>query len=196
MILDENQFEFKDVMLTFNDCWDVMDFWLSTDPAVMLISQEELLQRQDPSNKIRITLHDTIKKYELMLQETQTDVERKVILSTIDTLKAQLAELDKPTDDTEQIVQARIAKREAKKLKSLKEIYKYYCKQHCKVGAYTTFDNIKNEMQVLSLGEFSFIVRDFQLLRSKQDKTVTTFSVDVLIFGIESCGGFQEVLEQ
>ena len=173
-MLDEGDFDMKDVLLTFTDCFDVLDYWFSIDHDVTVVQESEFSQKQDTKQQVRDTLLETIGKYEQILQDCKSEIEKKVIIRTIDSLKEQLAELDREDGGAIMSHREKGAKRTEKRLKALREMYNFYCKQHCKVGVYTTFDNIKKELDVLSLGEFSFIVRDFQLLKNRQDKTVIT----------------------
>lgn len=189
----------KDVMLTFDDCTDILDFWFSVDYEVTLIPEHEFNLRMDPKQQIRLALIETINKYEGLLQDCQTDLEKKVIIKAMESLKEQLAALDRGEEDgennTQQTARDKAIKRQERMMKALKDIYTFYCKQHFKVGIHATFESIKKEQNVLNLGEFSFITKDFNLLKNKHDKFVRCLDPSFFYRNLlESSGDIQEML--
>lgn len=148
---------------------------IPADKKIGATSGEDLEKSQFSADGMKIALQETIHKYEKLLRDCKTEIEKKVITGSIDSLKQQLADLEaeKVANDTSRKNREKFHK---KKLQALKDIFDYYSKQHCRVGVYTTFDTIKHELDILSLGEFSFIVRDFQLLRRKEDRAVNEIS--------------------
>lgn len=174
--LDGADFDIKEVMFGYKDCLDLIDYWLSTDRSVLILSEREFKDKRNVSNGaitsteggVLETLKATIVKYESMQSECKNELEKKILDSTIQELKARVAEFERTGG--EEIDHSLRAFNSEKSIKALKEIYYFYAKQHVRYGIHATFDSIKREQQILNLGEFAFIVKDFELLKNKNDK--------------------------
>lgn len=170
MNIGKGDFEIKEVSLKFDDCFDLLDYWFSTDKEVVVLRDNEFAERQQvpenaPESDAIKTLKETIAKCENVMNECKNETERKILMSTINTLREKLSTIQ--GGETPHILSGQ---QEEKKIKALKEIYYFYSKQHVRYGVFATFDSIKREQQVMNLGEFSFIVKDFELLKNPSDK--------------------------
>lgn len=183
----------------FRDCFDLLDFWFSTDKDVLVLTDKEFEERKTqpqafqsqsqsktqnqnqnqiptPESDAIRTLKETIAKCERILDTCKNDSERRILLSTINTLRGKLTNLEDGGEEDDQADESprTIQLREERRIKALKEIYLFYAKQHVRYGSHATFDSIKRDQQVINLGEFTFIVKDFQLLKNPADKLKIT----------------------
>jgi hypothetical protein len=55
-----------------------------------------------------------------------------------------------------------------KRNKALKEIFDFYSRQQMMIGKKATFDQIKNEVSNMNLGEYMGFCNDFDLMISKE----------------------------
>lgn len=46
LFLEKGQFDVKQVLLSFQDCFELLDFWLSTDKEVIVLTDKEFEQKQ------------------------------------------------------------------------------------------------------------------------------------------------------
>ena len=56
-----------------------------------------------------------------------------------------------------------------KRKANLREIYEFYCKQTYVQGKYATFDRLKFESTIMTLGKFMYFNRDFGLIDFNAD---------------------------
>jgi hypothetical protein len=155
---------FEEVRLTFDDCIDILDYWLKTDHEVRLLEERELLS---PAEQIKLAIGETIFKYENIIQNTESEVERVVLQSTIDTLKKKITQLENGVitemGDTTNRTDVVDKKKEEKRMKILQELFYFYSKQQLGVGKSSTFDKIEHKSNTLNLGQFLFIIKTFFL---------------------------------
>lgn len=131
---------------------------------------------------------ETITKYETMIDKCKTEEEKTILRNMINTIKNQLRILPQTTESTEgnsilpemkPINNISIIKKSPvfDKYKyyesSLKEVFYFIAKQGHVVGKNATFERVQHESQILSLGEFFFFCKLFDLFdKEKFNKNV------------------------
>jgi len=155
------------------------------------IQKEEEAQNQqsDPRNMIRETLVETIVKYQKMIDKCKTEDEKKMLINMINIVKQQLNTLQTTEttvntigsiiaiDQTLEISpipkkNAKVGDKKKRNEEGLKEIFNFIAKQGHVVGKNATFDRVQHESQILSLGEYFFFCKTFNLYNETFDKRV------------------------
>lgn len=67
-------------MLSFDDCLDLLDYWLSTDHHITVLTEAEMKRIE---NDILTTFKDTINKCEILLSRTKCIKEKTILNSAI-----------------------------------------------------------------------------------------------------------------
>lgn len=153
--------------------------------------EEEAKNREnDPRNMIRETLVETIVKYQKALDKCKTEEEKKILIGMINTIKQQLNNLrtaestlnSNPSvlgTEPQNIEISPIPKKNVKVVdkkkrndEGLREIFTFIAKQGHVVGKNATFERVQHESQILSLGEFFFFCKTFNLYNETFDKKV------------------------
>jgi len=170
----------EELLLTFNECFDLIDYWFQTDENVTLVNPKKKVQSQQPTNDVKALLLETIEKYNQMIKDAATDVEKKILQGTIDSLYHQLSQLEagpKTQDDEAKLIQeAKLKKkREEKRMKALRDIFDFYSKQQLNAGKAPTFDRIEKQFSSINLGKLSVIIKNFQM-KIDQFKLKETFN--------------------
>jgi len=157
------EFKIHDISLSFDECFKVLDHWFKTNPDVVLVDNRADLNE----GAVRKALLATITNYENMLEGASNDVEKTVLQTTIDTLKAQLVALDKGSSPKKEIKsemdEAELRKREERRVKAIKEIFDYYCSQQLLAGKHSTFDRLDRLANTITLGTFRVFLKCFKL---------------------------------
>ena len=71
--LVKKQFNLKNVEISFDEAFNILDFWFKSSSNIKLANQRELLPIGEPVRKM---LEDTIDKYQKMLADTTADIEK------------------------------------------------------------------------------------------------------------------------
>ncbi len=163
----------EELLLTFNECFDIIDYWFQTDENVMLVNPKKkasaaVNQSTDGQSHVKALLLETIEKYQQMINEASTEVEKQILQGTIDTLYEKINKLEagpKDSNDESRILQdAKIQKKkEEKRMKSLRDIFDFYSKQQLNAGKAPTFDRIERQFSSINLGKLSVIIKNFQM---------------------------------
>mmetsp|Transcript_1983 Transcript_1983/g.1834 ORF Transcript_1983/g.1834 Transcript_1983/m.1834 type:complete len:184 (+) Transcript_1983:503-1054(+) len=69
----KKQFNLKNVEISFDEAFNILDFWFKSSSNIKLANQRELLPIGEPVRKM---LEDTIDKYQKMLADTTADIEK------------------------------------------------------------------------------------------------------------------------
>jgi len=177
----------EELLLTFNECFDIIDYWFQTDENVTLVNPKKkasavVNQSMDRQSHVKALLLETIEKYQEMIKEASTEVEKQVLQGTIDTLYDKLNKLEtgsKTLDDESRLLQeAKIQKKkEEKRMKALRDIFDFYSKQQLNAGKAPTFDRIEKQFSSINLGKLSVIIKNFQM---KIDQFVMSLYLELL----------------
>lgn len=187
-----------------SESMEIFDFFLRTDPNITILEENEFNKnltkdeenQSDQRNLLRETMVESIVKYQKMLEKCKTEEEKKVLQNMINTIKQQLNNL-KTTETTVNTVGSVIVLEENKdqfkeispipsnKVKvvdkakrneeALKEIFTFIAKQGHVVGKNATFERVQHESQILSLGEFYFFCKTFNVYNETFNKAVLNF---------------------
>lgn len=139
-------------------------------------SQQSIQPNNDNNNKnqrdVRGLIFETIAKYQQMIDESSSEVERQVLQTTINTLYKKLDELETgevtndisvvsaPKKETEVRI---VRKKDEKRIKALREIFDFYSKQQLAGGKPGTFDRLERQFNTLNLGKFSVILKNYKI---------------------------------
>ena len=155
---------------------------------------EEEAQQDDQKNLIRETMIETIVKYQKMLDKCKTEEEKKILNNMINTIKQQLNTL-RTTETTVNTVGSVGIQEEVKDIvkeispipskkviktvdktrlqeSGLRDIFTFIAKQGHVVGKNATFERVQHESQILSLGEYYFFCKTFNLYNENFNKAV------------------------
>lgn len=188
------------------EAMEIFDFFLRTDPNITILEENEfnknLLKdednQSDQRNLLRETMVESIVKYQKMLDKCKTEEEKKVLQNMINTIKQQLNNL-RTTETTVNTVGSVIVLEENKdqfkeispipsnKVKvvdkakrneeGLREIFTFIAKQGHVVGKNATFERVQHESQILSLGEFYFFCKTFNVYNETFTKAVLNLNL-------------------
>lgn len=143
--------------LTFETIWQLLDFiLLSRASAHVEFKSESATTNLDD---LKANLRHTIATYTEKLKASTSDLEKRVLRNTVESLKKELKKLEdklKALDDP--TTKAR------KRMNALKEVFDFYCKQHVKVGGVSnSFADIKSQLNNMALADWMCFCRDFRI---------------------------------
>lgn len=148
---------------------------------------------KDQIYSLEPSLLESIRRYEGLLASCTEELEKKIIIGTLDSLKGQLAILSQskqqnrgssyqdlqPLQGSLDLNSGKKQMMEERRELILKEIYDFYCRQTYVEGINSTFDRIKHESNTLSLGKLCLICKDLGLLKGEdrlsRDKILEIF---------------------
>lgn len=156
-------------------------------------------RNSDQKDLIKETMIETIVKYQSILGKCKTEEERKILQNLMNIIKQQLNTFLKTESSVNTIPSAtfievnqekekkqlikeeispiiskkpKAADRAKKNEEGLKDIFVFIAKQGHVVGKNSTFERVQHESQILSLGEFFFFCKTFNLYNENFDKNV------------------------
>jgi len=162
------------------------------------------LQTVDFTKTKKLTVKENIlamiEKYERIKNESQEEIEKQALQNTIDTLYKKLYHIDGPEKIKEpkeiEVISPRIRKeevtvekewsespnkkkiaaKEARRLKALKDIFDFYAKKGASsIYLYKNFEDIVRESQEISLENFSILLKDFRIKIDPAVKSLNFF---------------------
>jgi len=154
-------FDIKEKTLSFDECLELLYYWIKTDEYVVLIDNRV----KDDTGAVKKALLATIENYEQMLQDAKSDIEKQVLQTTVDTLYKKLEELENGAVGGQEpkMSEAEIKRREQKRKRAFKEIFYFYCTQQINAGSAQTFDKLGRLTNTINLGTYKVMLKNFRL---------------------------------
>jgi hypothetical protein len=178
--------DFDSAKVNYNESVNIVIGYVASIPEACVwspeeqkknIEKEERLARErakraaekDERARLRIVLLSSIEEYEMMLKDAKTETEKKILQSTIDSLRKQLEDREKLIRAEEDWKNNRRTMKVnlERRAKNISEIFSFYCKQQLTLGRNSTFDRMNHEGNILTLGKFFLIAREFDIVGSK-----------------------------
>ena len=155
----------------------------------MFLSENKGKQQPNSQSNIqsdaKSLIKETIEKYEKLIRESRSEIEKEILQATLDTLLQKLNQLERRGSNTvvdesrlDTLEDKKAIKRKERRMKALKEIFDFYSKQQLNGGKAATFDRIGKQFNSINIGKFSVIIKNFQM---KIDQLVRNFSGFILI---------------
>jgi len=172
--LDVNEFDLDSTTVSFNELFVLLDYWIRIDENIILVDKRTKLDKSVKGAILR-----TIENYEKIMKDATSDVEKKVLETTVETLKRKLRELETGIVETEPervsvTSEADTKKKEIKRKRALKEIFYFYCTQQINLGSAHTFDKLERLTNTINLGTFRVLLKNFNM---KMDHHVSFSSI-------------------
>ncbi len=154
-------FDIKEKTLTFDECLELLYYWIKSDEYVVLIDNRV----KDDAGAVKKALLATIENYEQMLQDAKTEIEKQVLQTTVDTLYKKLEELENGVLESHEpkMSEAEKKRREQKRKRAFKEIFYFYCTQQINAGSAHTFDKLGRLTNTINLGTYKVMLKNFRL---------------------------------
>ena len=192
--IDQADYDPKQIFLTFEECFEILDYWFKTDDQVILIDESEeskivhqnidqttseVISETGVPQDVKSLILDTISKYKVMMTNSDKDVEKLVLQTTVETLYKKINMLEtgitneKPRADAEKGEDEMMKKKNSKILKALKDIFEFYAKQHLHGLKSSTFEEMERQYNSINLSKFSVILKRFFI---KADHHVKVFN--------------------
>ncbi len=141
----------------------------SEKPKVVAVHQNidqtksEVISENGIPQDVKSLILDTISKYKVMMTNSDKDVEKLVLQTTIETLYSKINILETGISDEKPSVveDETMKKKNSKILKALKDIFEFYSKQHLHGLKSSTFEEMERQYNSINLSKFSVILKRF-----------------------------------
>lgn len=157
------------IEISYDVYWEFFDYILKMSPDFYI--EYNIGGEEENLFRLRRDLEETVAKYKRKLANCQSEFELGVLKTTIQKFEQQLKELEFKIR-----AQTDVQVRQKRRMKVLREIFIFYCKQHITKGKnIDSFDNLGNNVTHMSVGDWMCFARDFGIKdKSKLDvKTLT-----------------------
>lgn len=135
-------------------------------------TKSEVISENGIPQDVKSLILDTISKYKVMMTNSDKDVEKLVLQTTIETLYSKINILETGISDEKPSVveDETMKKKNSKILKALKDIFEFYSKQHLHGLKSSTFEEMERQYNSINLSKFSVILKRFYIKADLQVK--------------------------
>lgn len=156
--------------MTFLQCFDILDNWFKIDHNVKVYDDKE---QQTTIEGLLIT----ISKYQTMLDNAQSNIEKQALKNTILGLYDKIENLShsyREKKDAEKSPRSYTEVREEKRIRALRDIFDFFCRKGLRIIKGFTFESINRHYSGMTLEKFSVMLKDFNI---KIDQFVRTLTI-------------------
>ena len=129
--------------------------------------KSQVISEENGQNDVKELLLDTISKYQMMAQNSNSQNEKNILETTIKTLYKKIQELEigeeRESNESEKEKNLKFEKKVEKRIKSLREIFEFYSKQQLNAAKPSSFDKMGKQFNSVNLGKFSVMLKQFRI---------------------------------